>query len=205
MPKYDSYDNIPAKVFFDILETQDYQLLKPKPKENKKDDLKALFMHIYDRFYLESNDKEAKRYLDLTKSIAVLEYKIDLVRKVLHLLHYYPKTRKLQSDLVKALKVGCGIEIDEKNQFADEVLRVLNVDLGILQTDLDFYKAEFAEMIRVSKSKDYTYFDSLVDLSEALPNNALLKESMLLATYVALKKKAKQISELNKSKKWQNL
>lgn len=200
MPKYNSFDNIPAKVFFNILKTEDYQLLKPKPKENKKADLKALFMTIYDEFFLKSDNKEAKRYLELTKNIALLEYKISVVKQILYLLHYYPKTRKLQADLLKALKDGCGIEIDENNQFADEVLRVLNVDLGILQTDLDFYKAEFDEMIRKSKAKDYDYFDAIVNLSQVLPNNSLLKESMMLSTYVALEKEAKRISDLNKQK-----
>lgn len=200
MPKYNSFDNIPAKVFFDILKTEDYQLLKPKPKENKKADLKALFMTIYDEFFVKSDNKEAKRYLELTKNIALLEYKISVVKQILHLLHYYPKTRKLQADLVKALKDGCGIEIDENNQFSDEVLRVLNVDLGILQTDLDFYKAEFDEMIRKSKAKDYDYFDAIVNLSQVLPNNSLLKESMMLSTYVALEKEAKRISDSNKQK-----
>jgi hypothetical protein len=96
------------------------------------------------------------------------------------------------------LKDGCGIEIDENNAFSDEVIRVLNVDLGMLVTDLQFANAEFEEMIRKSQAKNYDYFDAIVNLSTALPNNSLLKESMTLAVYVALEKEAKRISDLNK-------
>ncbi len=200
MPKYNSIDNIPAKVFFDILKSEDYQLLKPKPKENKTSELKQLFMSIYDDFFTKSENKEAKRYLELNKEILQLEYKINVIKQILYLLHYYPKTRKMHNDLLKALKDGCGIEIDENNAFSDEVIRVLNVDLGMLVTDLQFANAEFEEMIRKSQAKNYDYFDAIVNLSTALPNNSLLKESMTLAVYVALEKEAKRISDLNKQK-----
>ena len=106
----------------------------------------------------------------------------------------------MHNDLLKALKDGCGIEIDENNAFSDEVIRVLNVDLGMLNTDLQFSMAEFDEMIRKSKAKNYDYFDAIVNLSTVMPNNSLLKESMTLAVYVALEKEAKKISEINKTK-----
>lgn len=200
MPKYNSIENIPAKVFFDILKSENYQLLKPKPKENKTEVLKALFMQIYDDYFIKSENKEAKRYLELTKEIYKLEFKINVIKQILHLLHYYPKTQKMHNDLLKALKDGCGIEIDENNAFSDEVMRVLNVDLGMINTDLQFAMAEFDEMIRKSKAKNYDYFDAIVNLSTVMPNNSLLKESMTLAVYVALEKEAKKISDINKTK-----
>ena len=77
MAKYNSIDTIPAKVFFEVLKTKNYQLLKPKPKEKG---LEEIFVSIYDEFFLKSNNHEANRYLELTKEISFLKYKIALMR-----------------------------------------------------------------------------------------------------------------------------
>ena len=71
MCKYNSIDNIPAKTFFDILHSKDYQLLKPKPSE---DGLEKIFTDIYDDFFVKSDNYEAKQYLKSTYTIAFLEY-----------------------------------------------------------------------------------------------------------------------------------
>ena len=66
MPKYNSIDTIPAKVYFDIKANNDLQLLKPKPSEK---DLDKIFESIDDQFFLRSKNPEAQRYLNLTVEI----------------------------------------------------------------------------------------------------------------------------------------
>ena len=73
MPKYNSIDTIPAKVYFDIKESSNLQLLKPKPSEK---DLEKIFESIDDQFFLRSKNPEAQRYLNLTVEIQYLNYKI---------------------------------------------------------------------------------------------------------------------------------
>jgi len=216
MPKYHSIDTIPAKVFFQILETKNYQLLKPKPSEK---DLEAVFIGIYDEFFLKSDNFEAKRYLEVTKEIAFFNSKIQRIKSVLHYLHYvlnpliqqaekdskdYIELNKMFVDVLKALKDGCGIEISLDLPFIDEVLRVLNIEIGILQNDLSFLESEFKLMISKSKGKNFDYYDNIGALSNVLPNNSLLKEDMSLAVYITLEKQAKKIiskQEENKRKK----
>lgn len=196
MPKYDKITNIPANVFFEILKTKNYQLLKPKPSEK---DLASVFTSIYDEFFIKSDNSEANRYLELTKNIAFLRYKIASIKQVLHFCYYNKTTKEMRLDLLKALKDGCGIEVDVDANFGDEVLRVLNVEIGIIENDLQFEQTEFDNMVKESQKKDFDYYEQIGVLSDILPNNALLKDKMVLSTYIALEKLAKKKVEKSKS------
>jgi hypothetical protein len=198
LPKYNKIDNIPAKVFFEILKTKNYQLLKPKPSEK---DLEVIFVSIYDEFFIQSDNAEAKRYLELTKSIAFLRYKIAIIKQTLHFCYYNKTTKEMRLELIEALKNGCDIDIDKDANFGEEVIRVLNVEIGIIENDLTIETDELEAMIKSSQNKDFDYFENICSLSGVLENNSLLKEDMTLAVYVALEKLAKRKVEQSKIKK----
>jgi hypothetical protein len=198
MPKYNNISNIPAKTFFDILKSKNYQLLKPKPREK---DLEQVFISIYDEFFIKSDNHEAKRYLELTKDIAFYKYKIATLKQSIHFYFYNKTTEKMRLDFIDAMKQGYGIEINKDVPFIEEVERVLTIEIGIINNDLNFAQIEFDEMINKSKNKDFDYYDSIGALSNVLPNNSLLKEYMTLAVYVTLEKQAQRIVEQNKKKK----
>lgn len=196
MPKYNNITEIPAKVFFEILKTKNYQLLKPKPKEKG---LEQIFISIYDEFFIKSDNEEAKRYLSLTKNIAFLNYKIAIIKQTLAFLYYSTTTRQMRIDYLEALKIGCGIEINIDVDFSDEVKRILTENIGWLENDLAFDEQELKEMLNKSQNKDYDYYESIGVLSNVLPNNSLLKEDMTLAVYITLEKLAqKVVSQQNK-------
>jgi hypothetical protein len=198
MPKYNSIDTIPAKVFFEILKSKNFQLLKPKPKEKG---LEELFMCIYDEFFIKSDNPEANRYLELNKEISFLQYKIATLKQALHFYFYNRTTKEMREEFAKSLKDGFGIELNLEVPFIDEVQRVLSIEIGIIENDLNLSKIEFESMIKGSKSKDYDYYDELGILSQVLPNNSLLKEEMTLAVYVSLEKLAKKVVEQQNKKK----
>lgn len=198
MPKYNSIDTIPAKVFFDILKTKNYQLLKPKPREKELD---KVFISIYDEFFLKSNNEEAKEFLQLSNEIAFLTYKIELIKATLHFAYYNPTTPEIRLSQIKALNEGCGLNIDENADFGDEILRILTENVGWFENDLEFAKAGMNEMVKTSQNKDYDYYDRIGALSTVLPNNTLLKESMSLAVYVTLEKEAQKVIERSKKNK----
>lgn len=198
MPKYNSIDTIPAKVFFEILKSKNFQLLKPKPKEKG---LEELFMSIYDEFFIKSDNPEANRYLELNKEISFLQYKIATLKQALHFYFYNRTTKEMRESFAKSLKDGFGIELNLEVPFIDEVQRVLSIEVGIIENDLNLSKIEFESMIKGSKSKDYDYYEEIGVLSQVLPNNSLLKEEMTLAVYVSLEKLAKKIVEQQNKKK----
>jgi hypothetical protein len=198
LPKYNNISNIPAKTFFDILKSKNYQLLKPKPREK---DLEQVFISIYDEFFIKSDNHEAKRYLELTKDIAFYKYKIATLKQSIHFYFYNKTTEKMRLDFIDAMKQGYGIEINKDVPFIEEVERVLTIEIGIINNDLNFAQIEFDEMINKSKNKDFDYYDSIGALSNVLPNNSLLKEDMTLAVYVTLEKQAQRIVEQQNKKK----
>jgi hypothetical protein len=198
LPKFNNISNIPAKTFFEILKSKNYQLLKPKPREK---DLEQVFISIYDDFFIKSDNHEAKRYLDLTKDIAFYKYKIATLKQSIHFYFYNKTTEKMRLDFIEAMRKGYGIEISKDVPFIEEVQRVLTIEIGIINNDLNFAQIEFDEMINKSKDKDFDYYDSIGALSNVLPNNSLLKEDMTLAVYVTLEKQAQRIVEQNKKKK----
>jgi len=198
MPKYNSIDTIQAKVFFDILKTKDFQQLKPKPKEKG---LEEIFMSIYDEFFLKSDNPEANRYLELHKEISFFNYKIATLKQALHFYFYNRTTKEMREEFVKSLKEGFGIELNLEVPFIDEVQRVLSIEIGIIENDLNMAKIEFDSMVNKSKSKDYDYYEEIGVLSQVLPNNSLLKEQMTLSVYISLEKLAKKVVEQqNKNK-----
>lgn len=199
MPKYDSIQNIPADVFFEIKKTNNLQLLKPKPSEK---DLEKVFELIDDDFFTRSKNAEAKRYLYLFLRINYLNFKIATLKTTLHSYYYNETNLETREELAKALKEGYNIDLDLTVSFGQEVLRILNVEIGIIKNDLSEAQTEYDNLIKKSQSQTtFDYFKSLVDLSTALPNNSLIKDKMTLLIYVELCNKAKEISDKNENDK----
>lgn len=198
MPKYNSIDTIPAKVFFEILKSKNFQLLKPKPREKG---LEQVFTQIYDDFFIKSDNVEAKRYLELNTEIAFLLYKKQTLKQCLAFYLYNRTTKEMREEFAESLKEGFGIILDLSVPFIDEVQRILSIEIGIIENDLEFAKTSLNSMIKTSQSKDFDYYEEIGVLSQVLPNNSLLKEDMTLAIYISLEKLAKKVVEQQNKKK----
>jgi len=197
LPKYTNIDTIPAKTFFKILETKDYQLLKPKPKEKG---LEQVFISIYDEFFIKSDNTEANEYLKLTKEIASLEYKIAYLKQALHFYFYNRTTEAMRMEFIEALKVGYDIVINIELPFIDEVKRVLSVEIGIIENDLSLAKTNYEKMTKKSQQKAFDYELQVVNLENVIKRS--INDDITLAKYIAYEKTAKKIvSEYNKNKK----
>lgn len=194
MPKYNSIENIPAKTFFDILHTKNYQLLKPKPSE---DGLEKIFTDIYDDFFVKSDNYESKQYLKLTINIAFLEYKIATIKQVLHFIYYNNITEEIKIKLLEALEKGCEIYIEKDTDFATELQRVLQVEIGIIENDLTMEKLELDNMAKNRSEKLFDFYDNIVSLSNV--HNRNIDEKITLAMYISIEKSASRIiKEQNK-------
>ena len=194
MPKYNNIENCPAKIFFDILHTKNYQLLKPKPRE---EGLEIIFTDIYDDFFIKSDNYEAKQYLKLTNNIAFLVYKIATIKQVLNFVYYNEITKDMKLKLLEALEKGCEIYIDKNAEFISEVQRVLQVEIGIIETDLTMEKLELDNMAKNRNEKLFDFYDNIVSLSNV--HNRNIDEKITLAMYVSIEKSASRIiKEQNK-------
>jgi hypothetical protein len=194
MPKYNSIENIPAKTFFDILHSKNYQLLKPKPSE---EELEKIFTNIYDDFFIKSDNYEAKQYLKLTTNIAFLKYKIATIKQVLHFIYYNDVTEEMKLKLLDALEKGCEIYIDKNSDFADELQRVLQVEIGIIENDLTMEELEIENISKNRTNKIFDFYDNIVSLSNV--HNRNIDEKLTLAMYISIEKSASRIiKEQNK-------
>jgi hypothetical protein len=194
MPKYNSIENIPAKTFFDILHTKNYQLLKPKPNE---EGLEKIFTDIYDDFFVKSDNYEAKQYLKLTYTIAFLEYKIATIKQILHFVFYNNVSDENKLTLLDALEKGCGIYIDKEADFTTEIQRVLQVEVGIIENDLTMEKLELDNITKNKNEMLFDFYDNIVSLGNI--HNRNIDEKITLAMYISIEKSAGRIiKEQNK-------
>ena len=191
MAKYNSIENIPAKLFFDVLQSKDYSLLV-STEENE--DLEGVFSTIYDDFFVKSDNTEAKRYLELTFNVNFLSYKIETIKQIIHFLYYNPITDEIKEKLTNALKKGCGIYYDKDAEWGEEVLRILQVECGIIENDLTLAKLELQKYFGKDSDNKFDFYKNIVALSNI--HNRNIDETITLAMYIAIENSGKSIIKI---------
>lgn len=192
MPKYNHIENIPAKVFFNILETKDFQKLKPKPREKE---LEKVFMSINDDYFIRSDNEQAKEYLRLKNIIIINHYKINLLKQNLAFYYYNPTSKEMRMEFLKALKIGYGITIDPELPFRDEVKRILDLEIGGMENEIALAEIEMNQIYPVNNESKIDFYDRIVSMSNALKGNVLVNDEMTLAVFVALEKNIRNQKE----------
>jgi hypothetical protein len=193
MSKYNSIENIPAKLFFEVLNTRDYTLLGA---EQENEDLEAIFTEIYDDFFVKINNPQAKMYLEMTWKVNFLSYKIETIRQVMHFLYYENVIEEHRLKILDALEKGCGIYVDKSAKFADEVLRVLQVECGIIENDLTMATLELKNTFGKQEEGKFDFYKTIVSLSNV--HNRNIEDNIVLAMYVAIENSAKDIIKSQK-------
>jgi hypothetical protein len=202
MPKYNSADNILAKVFFEILHSKDYMKLKPKPNEAKelgKAGLKSIYDGIYDYYFVKSDNFEAKEFLRLSNSINAQEYKIKTIEGVLKLLfqtHAMPEFDELRNEWWDVFENDFGIPVNRDLDVLDIIQGIKQRDLGFMRNDLNMENMEYDALLKqiTPDKKEYDYYASIVGLGNAMQGNTLVSVDMVLSVYIALENEAKRLS-----------
>lgn len=195
MPKYKSINNIPAKTFFDILESKDFTLLEPIEGEECLDEV---FSKIYDDYFVKSDNPKSKRFLDLVQEIEFMSYKIKSIFQVMDFLVFNTTTQEIRRELLESL-IAIGINIDLENYFLDEVKNVLQTEVGILQNDLSFLQIELENIQKENKESVFNFYESLVSLETALDGRNL-DDNMVLIKFIEYEKLAVKKGEALKQR-----
>jgi len=126
--QYNSYAVFPASVFFEIRDTKNYQLMKPKPKTSTEW-LEKLFMQVFDDYFMKLDNEDAKRYLELLENEKTIECKIIAFKSVLQFhwetpqnLWEHPTIKKIRTEQITALNQYLDAPFDLENNFEDELL-----------------------------------------------------------------------------------
>ena len=194
MPKYNNVNNIPAKLFFDVLSEKDFKLLQPFENESEEE-VEQVFVAIYDEYFLKSENPKSKEFLRLRQEIAFMTYKIESVVQVLDFLSFNTTTKEMRITLLQSL-IDIGININLENVFYEEVKNVLQVEIGILTNELNFYKMDLEEITKDNKDKVFDFYESLVGLE--MVHERTLSDEMILSKYIVYERLAIQKSEMQK-------
>lgn len=192
MPKYNHINNIPAKIFFDVLHDKNFDLLEPTEGE---EGLEEVFSAIYDDYFIKTNNPRSKRFLELQQEIYFINYKIQSVVQIIDFLMFNTTTQEIRKTLLESL-ISIGINISLENEFVEEVKNVLNIELGILQNDLSFLNIEMKQMQSENKDGVFDFYESLVGLESI--HERSLDDEMVLIKYINYEKLAIKKAELQK-------
>ena len=192
--KYHSYDTFPAKVFFDVRDSGNYQLMRPKPGSST-DDLKAIFAKVYDEYFLQMENKDAERWIELRGIITSCYAKIQTIKKMLFLVWSTPPSIwledwcvQMRKDQIQAINTLLDEPISVENDLAEEFERVLNIELGILENEINFSEAEMKRMEEDDKATIFNYYEELQAIEDV--HGRTLDEKMILPMFVENKKSA---------------
>ena len=164
--------------------------------EQENEDLEAIFTEIYDDFFVKINNPQAKMYLEMTWKVNFLSYKIETIRQVMHFLWYENVIEEHRLKILDALEKGCGIYVDKSAKFADEVLRVLQVECGIIENDLTMATLELKNTFGKQEEGKFDFYKTIVSLSNI--HNRNIEDNIVLAMYVAIENSAKDIIKSQK-------
>jgi hypothetical protein len=192
MPKYNNIENIPAKLFFEVLKTKDYELLKPYPREKE---LEKVFLDIYNDYFIRSDNSQANNFMQLNLDILIKEYKIAVLKKSLKFYYENKTTKEMRFTFIEAVKKGFNIIINKEVPFIDEVKRVLEIEIRAIENEINIDKIALEDLSKTGEKK-FDYYDAITGIANVLTGNNLVNENMTLAVYVALEKSArKQMSK----------
>lgn len=175
---------IPARLFFEILETSNLTLLKKTEGKAKKGALSTNWAKIYDEYFLLKGDMKLANIINTQVEIAKLVRSIEVVRQAL----YAICTVQFDDDgvmeiITKIRKLG--FEFDEK-KLMDSVVSILNHQIPSLETRIEIEKDNLKSL---TDSVAATFEDSCVALEGW---GYKIDEDCSLRRYVAYEKAVKQ-------------
>lgn len=194
MPKYNSINNIPAKLFFDVLSERDFSLLEPLENETEEE-VEGAFVAIYDDYFTKSDNPKSKEFLRLRQEVAFITYKIESIVQVIDFLLFNTTTKEMRIMLLDSL-ISIGVNINLEAEFMQEVQNVLQVEVGILQNDLNIAKMDLENLSKENKDSVFDFYESLVGLESIHERN--LDDSMVLAKFIEYERLAVKKSEMQR-------
>ena len=179
---YNSLD-VPAKLFFDILD--EFNLEKLVIEGNpSKEDLESAWSNIFDEYFKEVDEYNLKIYLKINKNISLLNYKITAYQKHIFLL-LNTRFSKEQEDLYykELSKIKLRIKKGEsKLQFCDRVLKTI---IPSLQTQIELEKHNLEE---ITKGKKQSFQSKLRSIEKITELNYRIDSNITLAEYISYEK-----------------
>jgi len=188
------YNNleIPAKMFFKIIDTSDLSLLGEDSAENQQ----KSWNNIFDEYFELSGNKKIKSAMDKNFKLAFLELKIRKIKDCIHALMYIIPYECIQEkQTIQGALKSLSVKYDPSKNTIDECSRILKSDIGMLKNQINII------LSGIPKSKESikrTFEDDMSSIMRVLGFSVPIDISMYL--YLSHLKTVKSISESSNKK-----
>lgn len=175
---------IPARLFFKILETQDLCLLKRKKGKAGKGTLQKNWSKIYDEYFELRDDPRLRIIVEVQLSIVTMLRRAEIARHAVRALSTAKFDDEQMCDVIEGLK-SLGFSFDMENPL-DSILKILKNDIPALETRIELEKETLDNL---TKGVASTFEESCVAYESW---GFKIEEDCSLRRYVAYEKAAKQ-------------
>lgn len=190
--KYHSYESFPARTFFEVLDTKNYQLMRPKPSV-KTEDLERIFLDVYEEHFKKINNTDAVRFIELRNKITQFSALQLMIKQVLAfvwtdmLQHNWtdPRVIEERNRVISALNEYLANPISLGIEFIDELERVLNQEIGALEDEINFAQSEIDILRKEDNQAIFDFYSEIAVLEDV--HGRTLDERMMLPKYDQIK------------------
>lgn len=189
--KYETCD-IPAKLFFEIVDKADYSLLGFK---TDADNQKA-FDKIYDEYFELTQSPRAKKDFEMRLQISALHHKITVLDTTLNFIVNFPMTVQHRLEIIDLL-AEIGVKIDKEKDLVEQVNAIKHRVVGSLNNKLKIQLSYFEKLQKKNNTK-ITYEQMVANIEDVLGRN--LDDLMTLRKFVAYQKQKDQKIDQQKNK-----
>ena len=173
--------DIPAKLFFDIIGTQDMTklIIEGEPKEK---DLVDAWDDIFDLYFTEKDDMKLK--LILRKQANILRFDLLVTKAKMYMELVFSNAFKNSEldEILEELK-ELGLRINSSKNVTSQVLRILKQKIPSWEIRIE---REKLDLIQLTKGKKAKFYDALASLTKV--GGVALNQDITLGFYIAYEK-----------------
>lgn len=162
--------NTPARLFFEILKTNDTSLLKVENHEEQ-------FEKLYDEFYELRGNQTEKQKLTALEKLCKLKHKLEVLKLADELYHLPEDKVKVK---INILLEKIGYKVPEKNPF-----QVFKQWIGILENEIEFTIIE-NNLNEKPKKIDLTFSEIIVAFENKLKRQ--ISDNISIEKFIAYEK-----------------
>lgn len=188
--------NIPAKLFFKVINTGDYTLLG----KGKSEVLEKSFYKILDEFCIIDDNKAIIEAYQKSAKAMVTRLQIALIKEYLYHLTFVKMSKDVQDMFIDKLNSisGVVVEFSKVKPLFEEINRVETKVIGRLINQMNI---DEADSDKGKKKAESNFYDELVNIINVL-DMSNVNEDLSLYLFISLKKQARaKIEAIKKSKK----
>lgn len=178
--------------------------MRPKPGVSTEK-LQTIFLEVFDTWFIKSENPDAERWLDLRNRLAERTATMCVIKSMLHFIWQTPveiwndeRIKEMRAQQIEAVNRFLDEPIVIENDFLEELDRVLNVEIGIIENDINFAESEMKDIAKSDTEVIYDFYKELQSIEEI--HGRTLNEKMLLPMFVANKVSAIKKARLAQAK-----